>query len=188
MTGVPHNTSHYLEGKAQQRVALRSPTWLRSFTAVSVAPKERDRKEPPLVLPEAYIRWGQEAEFTSLLLNDLASRGFRTGGGDDPPERERIGYSQEATHWKDFRVQSRFDPDAYHVTRLARVVAMAGPPLTLWGGPMNNRVSIQTEGAQFQFTLAFPPSDGPDDLLKTRGEGQEPPAPPTLETMGETDD
>lgn len=187
-TPAPHDTEHYREGLKKQKRARLGNEWWRTFTSVESYPKVRERSEPALVLPDAHIRFGKEADFDAMIFEELTS-GFGQGDDDDDDEeRERISVSQEAVLWTDFRVESSIDPDAYHITRIARVCAMAGPGLTCWRSEDGKRVSITTEGAQLVLQIGVPPHDQDGVWLKSRDEGQEPLSPPPLHEIGEDDD
>jgi hypothetical protein len=133
---------------------------VRPFVSIDSTPKPREPSIPPVVDPQAFIRWGAKSTFTT---NDFReeSQGMGFGVDDEgPPDRLRHVYSEEGRDWRDSRVENPSDPDQYVIVRDTLRIAFRGP-----------------DGAQFTFNLS-PQLPGEEE-----GEGQEPPAPPTLDQI-----
>lgn len=124
----------------------------------------REPKAPDLVLPEAFIEWGGPSEFTeNTFRSDAGGTQIKEDDDDDKkPPRVRHNFTEEGRSFKDYKIVSKQDSDAYIVLRVATVAAFNGP-----NGD--------------QFTLRMNP-DQPGDVT---GNGQTPPAPPALDQIGD---
>ena len=156
----------------------------RAFAVVYSEPQEENRVAPDMVLPEAYIRWGQAPDFDiEEFQAALDQFGFEVEDtDDDEPERERIQIAEEGRSWVDYRIENPDDPEVYIIARLATRVAMTIPRIDVWAGPVGRRVKYTVSGAQAVWNTRA--SAGlPMGSTSEEGSGQEPPAPPALDEI-----
>lgn len=110
---------------------------------------------PPVTEPEAYIKWGKDAQFTySTDFRSSATGGFQVTNPSKPP-RKRYSFDEEGRAYTDFKVTSPNDPDSYVIVRRVDEIAFNGPG-----------------ASQFSLSLA------PDTVGTVEKSGQVPESPP----------
>lgn len=137
-----------------------------AYAKVTSFPKVREPSAPPEELPDAHIRWGKESEFNSETIFRRKARVVGVGLGDDddeePPERERLTFSEEGRAWEDLRIENPDDPEQYGIMRVTVGAVFRAP---------NGAQHIY----QFNSQASHPGLE--------EGSGQTPPAPPELEEI-----
>jgi len=160
---------------------MKSLYGLRSFVAVSVAPKERDRAPPPLVLPEAHIRWGQQADFSVTEYEALTQRyGVNTSGQKDKDQKRPRIKCQGGLSYTTFTIVNPLNPECYAVVQCAARGDFEYTSFTQWAGKPGRTNKYTMPGGSF--TLHMKPSR-PDVNNPQEGSGQTPEAPPDIEDI-----